>query len=234
MKTSHAAIASLIVLGCVAAGYAYMTSKPEQTAQKAAPAPAEVGVMTVQRADVPLPLSYAGRVAGFRNVEIRAQVGGIILKREFVEGAIVKQGDVLFRIDPRSYQAALDRANAHLSQTQATLTQTEENHRRIEELSQKQVATAKQFEDARAARDLARAAVQGAQADIQTAKLNLEFTTVTAPVTGPTSLDLSARRLARAGPANCPHHDHPTRPRLCELLDQRVRVRGASRHQPGA
>lgn len=188
MRTSHAAIASLIVLGCVAAGYFFLAARPQQAAQKAAPPPAEVGVMKVHRADVPLPLTYAGRVAGFRNVEIRAQVGGIILKREFVEGSVVKRGDVLFRIDPRSYQAALDRANAQLSQAQATLTQTEENYRRIEELSQKQVATGKQFEDARAARDLARAAVQGAQAEIQTAKLNIEFTTVTAPVTGPTSL----------------------------------------------
>lgn len=188
MRTSYAAIASLIVLGCVAAGYFFLAARPQQAAQKAAPPPAEVGVIKVHRADVPLPLTYAGRVAGFRNVEIRAQVGGIILKREFVEGSVVKRGDVLFRIDPRSYQAALDRANAQLSQAQATLTQTEENYRRIEELSQKQVATGKQFEDARAARDLARAAVQGAQAEIQTAKLNIEFTTVTAPVTGPTSL----------------------------------------------
>ncbi|MES2193355.1 MAG: efflux RND transporter periplasmic adaptor subunit [Pseudomonadota bacterium] len=188
MKTSHAAIGSVIVLGCVAVGYFFLAATPRQAAQKAAPPPAEVGVVTVHRADVPLPLTYAGRVAGFRNVEIRAQVGGIILKREFVEGATVKQGDVLFRIDPRSYQAALDRANAQFAQAQATLTQTEENYRRIEELSQKQVATAKQLEDARAARDLARAAVQGAQAEIATAKLNIEFTRVTAPVTGPTSL----------------------------------------------
>ena len=188
MKTSSVAIASIIALVALASAYFFIAAKPEQTAQKAAPAPAEVGVMKVQRADVPLPLTYAGRVAGFRSVEIRAQVSGIILKREFVEGAIVKQGDVLFRIDPRPYQAALDRANAQLSQTQATLTQTDENFRRIEELSQKQVATAKQLEDARAARDLARAAVQGAQAEIQTAQLNIEFTTVMAPVTGPTSL----------------------------------------------
>ncbi len=188
MKTSHGVIACVIALGGLAAGYFLFTAKPQQAAQRAAPPPAEVGVIKVRRADVPLPLTYAGRVAGFRNVEIRAQVGGIILKREFVEGSIVKQGDVLFRIDPRTYQAALDRANAQLAQTQATLTQTDENYRRIEELSQKQVATAKQLEDARAARDLARAAVQGAQAEIQTTKLNIEFTTVTAPVTGPTSL----------------------------------------------
>jgi len=110
------------------------------------------------------------------------------LKREFVEGARVKKDDVLFRIDPRTYQAALDRANAQLGQAQATLVQSEENYNRIQELSQKQVATTKQFEDARAARDLARAAVEAVQADIETAKLNLEFTTIKAPVSGPTSL----------------------------------------------
>jgi membrane fusion protein (multidrug efflux system) len=66
--------------------------------------------------------------------------------------------------------------------------QAEENFARIEQLSQRQVATAKQLEDARAARDLARAALQSAEADIQTARLNIEFTTVTAPVAGPTSL----------------------------------------------
>lgn len=188
MRTTHVAIASVIVLGCAAAGYFFLTAKPPQAAQKPAPPPAEAGVMKVRRVDVPLPLTYAGRVAGFRNVEIRAQVSGIILKREFVEGSKVKQGDVLFRIDPRSYQATLDRASAQLAQTEATLTQTEENYRRIEELLRRQVATEKQLEDARAARDLARAAVQGAQAEIQTAKLNIEFTTVKAPVTGPTSL----------------------------------------------
>jgi membrane fusion protein (multidrug efflux system) len=188
MKTSHVAIASVVLLAGVAGGYFFLAAKPEQAAPNPAPALAEVGVIKVRRADVPLPLTYAGRVAGFRIVEIRAQVSGIILKREFVEGAKVKQGDVLFRIDPRPYQATLDRASAQLAQAQATLTQTEENYRRIEELSRRQVATEKQLEDARAARDLALAAVQGAQAEIQTAKLNIEFTTVRAPVSGSTSL----------------------------------------------
>jgi membrane fusion protein (multidrug efflux system) len=182
----------LAVIALLAAGggaYYYWTKPKAQPAPQAAAAqPAEVGVIEVRRADVPLGLTYAGRVAGFRNVEIRAQVSGIILKREFTEGAKVKQGDVLFRIDPRTYQAVLDRANAQLAQAQATLVQADEQFGRIEELARKQVATAKQLEDARAARDLARAAIQGAQADIQTAKLNIEFTTVRAPITGPTSL----------------------------------------------
>jgi membrane fusion protein (multidrug efflux system) len=189
MKMARPAIAfAVILIVAGAAAYHWSPHRAAPPAQATATPPVEVGVAEMRRADVPLPLVYSGRVAGFRNVDIRSQVSGTILKREFVEGARVKQGDVLFRIDPRTYQAALDRANAQLAQGQATLVQAEENFSRIEELSQKQVATAKQLEDARAARDLARAAVQAVQADIQTAKLNLEFTTIKAPVSGATSL----------------------------------------------
>src|SRR3954468_9316236 len=184
--TRFAAVLVIILIGGTA--YYWYSRVAERPTANAVTPPAEVGVIEVKKADVPLPLVYAGRVAGFRTVEIRSQVSGTILKREFVEGARVKKDDVLFRIDPRTYQAALDRANAQLGQAQATLTQAEEQFNRIEELSQKQVATAKQLEDARAARDLARAAVEAVQADIQTAKLNLEFTTIEAPVSGPTSL----------------------------------------------
>jgi len=181
-------IATIVVIAIVAAGYYFAFGKKPEVAQPAGPPPAEVGVVELHRKDVPLTLTYAGRVAGFRNVEVRPQVSGIIVKREYTEGATVKQGDVLFRIDQRPYQAALDRANAQLAQAQATVVQAEENFSRIDELSKKQVATAKQLEDARAARDQARASIQSAQADINTAKLNIEFTTVTAPVSGPTSL----------------------------------------------
>ncbi|WP_322516077.1 efflux RND transporter periplasmic adaptor subunit [Rhodopseudomonas palustris] len=187
MKSAGSVFALIVALALGAATYFYF-GDPQQVAQTTIPPPVEVGVIESRRADVPLPLTNAGRVAGFRNVEVRAQVGGTILKREFVEGATVQQGEVLFRIDPRSYQAALDRANAQALQARATLVQAEDNFNRIEQLAQRQVATDKQLEDARAARDLARAALQGAQADIETAKLNLEFTTVTAPVSGPTSL----------------------------------------------
>src|SRR4051794_6142377 len=180
--------AALVIMVLGAAAYYWYSHSAERPLMTAGTAPVEVGVIKVSRADTPLPLTYAGRVAGFRNVEIRSQVSGTILKREFIEGAKVKQGDVLFRIDPRTYQAALDRATAQLGQLQATLVQAEENFKRIQELSQKQVATAKQLEDAQAARDLARAAVQGAEAEIRTAKLNIEFTTIKAPVSGPSSL----------------------------------------------
>jgi membrane fusion protein (multidrug efflux system) len=183
------AVVALIALAAAVGGYYYYTSHSGQAPQKTgAPPPPDVGVIEVKRADVPLTLAYAGRVAGFRTVEVRAQVSGVILKREYAEGARVKQGETLFRIDPRPYQAAFDRANAQLAQAKATAVQAEENFNRIQELSNKQVATPKQLDDARAARDQARAAIQSVQADIENARLNLEFTVIKAPVSGPTAL----------------------------------------------
>src|SRR3984893_8674047 len=149
--------------------------------------PAEVGVIELLAHDIPISVQYAGRVAGFRVVEVRAQVGGILLGREYNEGATVKVGDVLFQIDPRPYEAALARANAQVAQAQATLTQAEENFVRTESLASRGVSTQKAVDDATAARDQGRAALQAAKADLETAKLNLEYTTVKSPITGPTS-----------------------------------------------
>jgi membrane fusion protein (multidrug efflux system) len=145
-------------------------------------------VVETQAVEVPLTIVYAGRVAGFRDVEIRAQVSGVLLEREFNEGAQVKRDQLLFRIDPRTYEVALARGQAQLAQAQASLRQAEENYKRIDELFKKGVATDKQLDDVRAARDQAQAAIQLAQADIRAAELNLGFTTVSAPVTGITSL----------------------------------------------
>lgn len=189
-STTRIVAGALVVLVAAAGGYYYLGNRgAAPTQQKAgAPPPPDVGVVEVKRADVPLTLTYPGRVAGFRAVEIRSMVSGTIMKREYEEGARVKQGDTLFRIDPRPYQAAYDRAVAQLAQAKASVFQTEENFNRIQELQAKQVATPKQLDDARAARDQARASVQSAEADIANAKLNLEFTVVKAPVSGPTAL----------------------------------------------
>ncbi|MFO1159778.1 MAG: efflux RND transporter periplasmic adaptor subunit [Reyranellaceae bacterium] len=166
----------------------WTTQPPARPAAPQAPPPPEVGVVEVQTANVALPLEFSGRVASFRAVEIRAQVSGVLLKREFQEGAIVKAGEVLFRIDQRTYEAALARATAVAAQARATLVQAEENFKRVEGLASQKVSTQKNLEDAIAARDQARAAIQSTEADVVTAKLNLEFTTIKAPVTGPTSL----------------------------------------------
>jgi membrane fusion protein, multidrug efflux system len=153
-----------------------------------APPPPQVGVLVVKAKALPLTFTYAGRVAGFRDVEIRAQVNGTLLKREFAEGARVKQGDVLFRIDPRPYEVALDRAKAQLAQAEATLRQATENWKRVDELVKRQVSTEKQHDDARAALEQAKAAVQLSQAEVRNAELNLSYTTIKSPVTGVTRL----------------------------------------------
>ena len=177
-----------VLVAVVAGGYAWWKQPPAKQAAPQAPPPPEVGVVELQAANVPLPLEFSGRVSSFRAVEIRAQVSGVLQRREFQEGAIVKAGEVLFRIDPRTYEAALARATAQAAQARATLTQAEENYKRVEGLASQKVSTQKNLEDAIAARDQARAAIQSTEADVLTAKLNLEFTTIKAPVTGPTSL----------------------------------------------
>ena len=181
--------AILLVVALIGGGIYWYVSQPKGPAARAmVPPPAEVGVVQLAPPDVNLPLQYAGRVAGFRSVEIRAQVGGILLKREYTDGATVKQGDVLFRIDPRGYEATVARATAQVAQAQATVTQSEENFERVQDLVARQVGTKKSLEDATAARSQGQAALQAAQADLQTARLNLEYTVVKAPISGPTGL----------------------------------------------
>ncbi|UYN97466.1 MAG: efflux RND transporter periplasmic adaptor subunit [Enhydrobacter sp.] len=183
------AVGAVVAIGLVAVGIWWSTGKPAAPpAVPAAPPPPQVGVVELKEAEVPLPLEFAGRVAGFRVVEIRAQVSGVLLKREFSEGDTVREGEVLFRIDPRTYEAALSRVQAQAAQARAALTQAEENYKRVEGLAGQKVATQKALEDAIAARDQARATIQSTQAEIDTARLNLEFTTIKAPVTGATSL----------------------------------------------
>ncbi len=170
------------------AGLRGATPAPPPAGVVPAQPPPEVGVVEVRPREVPLPVEYAGRVVGFRDVEVRPRVGGLLLRREFEEGTRVREGQVLFRIDPATYQLALDRAHAQLAQSQATLRQAEENFNRIEELARRQISTQQQREQALAARDQARAAVQLAETEIESAQLNVSYTIVTSPVNGVTAL----------------------------------------------
>ena len=148
----------------------------------------EVGVIVVHPTEAPLPLEFAGRVAGFHDVEVRARVNGLLLKRDYAEGTRVTRGQPLFEIDPAPYRVALSRAQAALLQAQATLRRREADFARADELFQSHVSAAQQHDEALAARDQARAGAQLAQADVDAANLNLSYTTVSAPVPGVTSL----------------------------------------------
>ena len=192
VPTARVAVLALVVVAVAAAAvYWFALRDPKAPSVAAAPPPPEVGVVQLTTADVPLPLRYSGRVSGFRVVEIRSQVGGILQKREFTDGEPVKAGAVLFRIDPRSFEASLARAKAQMAQAQATLTQATENFARVEGLAARQVSTQKALEDATAAREQSTAALASAKADVQTAELDLEYTVIKAPIAGLTSIEAS-------------------------------------------
>ncbi|GAU82078.1 efflux RND transporter periplasmic adaptor subunit [Bosea sp. BIWAKO-01] len=155
-------------------------------AQGAAPPP-QVTVVEVKAGKVPLTFEYAARVEASREVQVRAQVGGILLKRNFVEGAEVKAGDILFEIDPRRYEADVAKAKAQLQQAEAQLAQATRDAERYTRLAQSGSGTEKARDDALSAKELATASVAVAHADLNVAELNLGYTNVRAPISGVTS-----------------------------------------------
>ncbi|MFL9826694.1 efflux RND transporter periplasmic adaptor subunit [Rhodoplanes sp. SY1] len=182
-------VATLLPIGQGASGAATAPAGGVASPTGASPQPPpEVGIVTVTPREIPLPVTYAGRIGAPRDVEIRPRVGGLLLSREFDEGARVKAGQVLFRIDPATFRVALARVAAQLAQAQATLTQAQENFGRISELRSRNVASEQQLEQAIAARDQARAAVDLARAEVEAARLNLDYTTIVSPMDGVTAL----------------------------------------------
>jgi len=156
----------------------------------AAPPPPSVELTQVNARTVPLTYSYAGRVSAFREVQVRAQVGGILMERAYVEGAKVKAGDVLFRVDPKTYEAEVARAEAQVQTAEAQLAQATRDKARAVELFDRKVGSQKSRDDALSAVDLAEAAVAAAKAQLMTAQINLDYATVRAPIDGVTSLDV--------------------------------------------
>ncbi|WP_082766062.1 efflux RND transporter periplasmic adaptor subunit [Paramesorhizobium deserti] len=149
--------------------------------------PPQVTALEIKPHEVGLTYDYAARVSAFREVQVRARVGGILLRRNFTEGAEVKAGDLLFEIDPAPYEAELARANAQLAQAEAQYRQSIRDAERAEQLVQQKVQSAATRDNALATRDLNAAAVAAAKAQVRTAELNLGYTSVTAPISGITS-----------------------------------------------
>ena len=125
-----------------------------------------------------------GRLESYRTAEVRARVPGIILKRAFEEGTFVKQGQVLFRIDPRSYQASVQNARAALSRAEANKVQADLKLKRYKPLVEINAISRQEYDDAIAAAKQASADVEAAKATLVNNKLNLEYATVTAPISG--------------------------------------------------
>ncbi|KAA6204932.1 MAG: efflux RND transporter periplasmic adaptor subunit [Candidatus Tokpelaia sp.] len=149
--------------------------------------PPQVSAVTVHTATVPVSYEYPGRVAGYKETEVRARVGGILLKRNFDEGARVAQDQLLFEIDPSVYEAAYASQQAQLAQARANYAQAVLDADRAEALWQKRFQSTAYRDQMAAKRDADAATVQQAEAQLRQAKLNLEYTKVTAPIGGMTS-----------------------------------------------
>ena len=162
----------------------------DRKAQGAAPPVPEVGVTAVQPRDVAVENEYAGRTAGFREVEVRARVTGILQKRTYLEGQRVKAGDVLFQIDPAPFAVALARAQARLQDGEAQLRQAERDWARVSALYGENAISARERDTSQSNLDLARANLAGAKADVEAARIDLGYTRVEAPVSGVTSLEV--------------------------------------------
>jgi membrane fusion protein (multidrug efflux system) len=163
-----------------------------------APPPPIVEVTEVVVKDVPIYKEWVGALDGFVNAVIRPQVSGYLIKQNYQEGDFVKKGQVLFEIDPRTFQAALDQAMGTLEQAkgdqarqEAAYTTAKLNLARVKPLAAKNAVSQKDLDDAtgrelaaKASVDAAKASVVAAAANVETAKLNLSFTRITSPVDG--------------------------------------------------
>lgn len=151
------------------------------------PPPSQASGKVIHQAEVPLNYEYAARVVAYRETEVRARVGGILLHRNFVEGSEVKQGEILFEIDPDKYEAAVASARAQVAQAQANYDQSVRDADRAEELVKQKVQSTSLRDQAFAKRDADEATLMQTKAELRTAELNLEYTKVAAPISGLTS-----------------------------------------------
>ena len=156
----------------------------EQPQQPPQMPPPEVGVVTMQPQALPLQRSLVGRLSPYRSADVRARVPGVVLERVYDEGSDVKQGDVLFRIDPAPLQATLSAAQASLAQAQATYTNNHVAAERARELVPKGFVSRADLDNAEAAERSAAAAVKQARASVESARINLGYATVRAPISG--------------------------------------------------
>ena len=171
----------LAVLTCAAALLLAACDK-----EKAAPAPVVPVVQVVEAAqrDVPITMEWVGAMDGNINAAIRPQVTGYLIRQNYREGDLVKKGQLLFEIDPRTFEAAVDEAAGIRAQKVARLETTSANLARIKPLAEKNAVSQKDLDDATGAFQSAKAELEAADANLKTAKLNLGFTKITSPITG--------------------------------------------------
>jgi membrane fusion protein, multidrug efflux system len=153
--------------------------------------PVEVGFVVAQRSAVPDQALLGGRTVAFESSEVRPQVSGLIRRRNFTEGSYVRQGQPLFQIDPSLYRAAVNQAQANVASSRATLDAAQVRANRYKPLAEMEAISKQEYTDAAAQARQARAAVAQNGAALETARINLRFTSIPAPISGRIGRSLS-------------------------------------------
>lgn len=159
----------------------------EKEAPKALPPPV-VEVMSVQPQDIPIPITWVGTTVGDVDAQIRAQVEGYLQAQIYRNGSAVKKGDLMFQIDPRPFEAQLGQAEGTFAEADARLKRDFLNAKRATELYEKKVISTEEFDDTTQQYMASKAGAATAKAAVDSARLNLEFTQITAPIDGVASI----------------------------------------------
>ena len=170
---------AVLVLLCAVVAFAACKNK-----EAAAPAAITVSAVKVLQQDLPWNIEYPAQVAGSLEIQIRAQVGGILESRLYNEGEFVTEGTQLFQIDDSEYKVALEKAQGSLAQAQAEERRTQRTFKRMKTLRASNAVSQQDYDNALSAYETAQANVKVAQAAVEGAQINLGYTKVTAPISG--------------------------------------------------
>ncbi|MGQ0751847.1 MAG: efflux RND transporter periplasmic adaptor subunit [Betaproteobacteria bacterium] len=162
--------------------------------------PPMVTVAKVEPKDIPISYEYPAQTAGYREVEVRARVTGILERRNYREGAPVKAGQSLFTIDPAPFRVVLARAEADVAVAEARLNQAQREVKRLKPVIEARAISQKEYDDAVSAEQVADAELRSARARVNEARLNLQYTRVEAPISGVTSRSVVSEGTLVSGP----------------------------------
>ncbi len=179
MSATRSRISILAIVAMLAAGCG--KAPPQQQQQMP---PAEVGVVIAKAQAVPLTRDLVGRVSATRTADVRARVAGVLQKRAYTEGTDVKEGQLLFQIDPATLQAALNAQLANLAAAEATAKNNHVAAERARAIADKGLMSKTDWDNAEAAERTSAAGVKQAQANVALARINLSYASVTAPISG--------------------------------------------------
>jgi multidrug efflux system membrane fusion protein len=196
------AVAALTGVTAITAGvFGLRASHAEATAASAQPQAMPVMVATVAKADVTTWDEFSGRLEAVERVDIRSRVAGAVQSIHFVEGALVKRGDLLVTIDPAPYAADVERAQAQVAAAQARVDNATSEHDRARRLWDESAIARRELDDRANGQQEAQANLRAAQAALQSARLSLGYTEVRAPVSGRVGkLEVTTGNLVAAGP----------------------------------